>query len=242
MHAGSCPLAGVRALSLLGALAVTLLLAAGPAEAAQSPKVCKQCRVQCRDEATLAACIESDPRLPSCSARRMAFCLRRARRDCKRNLRSCCRRQCRTTGLVQCCGSAVSATPGTGPGVSSTTTTTVPGTTTTTTTTLPGEPRCTSDNDCPTCQCCNPDGRCGGASGSSVTQCCSTPDTPPPQCGPKSPPACPAQATCPPPGRLLGGTYYWCAYCARSNNIIEVLVPSGTTPPISTASNACTRR
>jgi len=238
-------LAPLRPWAVLGLLAVGLIVGARPADAGAPPKTCKQCRVQCREEAALAACIQSDPRLATCSERRRNFCLKRARRACQRNLKTCCRRQCRTTGLVQCCGSAVSTTPTTAPssGSSSTTTTGPLGSTsTTTTTTMPGQPQCTSDADCPSCQCCNVVGRCAGADGGSTTQCCSTPNTPPPVCGPKSPGACPAEATCPPPGQLLGGTYYWCQYCARSGNIIEVLVPSGTVPPLSTPSNACTRR
>ena len=121
-----------------------------------------------------------------------------------------------------------------------------PSTSTTTTTTLPGG-GCTSNDECPTCQCCNPvTHTCGGATGSGVLQCCNIDGLPPtditPACGPKTPDICPASATCPPPGQLLGGTYYWCGYCADSLSIIEVYVPSGTVPPISYPSNACTRR
>jgi hypothetical protein len=61
-------------------------------------------------------------------------------------------------------------------------------------------------------------------------------------CGPKSLSACPSQTTCNPPGQL-GGSYYWCGYCNVSKNIIEAYgVPVGTVPPISSPTNACTRR
>jgi hypothetical protein len=215
----------------------------GPADAAPANKVCRQCRTLCQE--SLAACIESDPRLASCPTRRRNFCLRRAKRDCKRNLKTCCRKTCRETGLLVCCGSAVSSTPGSGGGVTTTlpgvTTTTVGGTTTTTT--IVGA--CTTDDDCPTCQCCNLITRvCSGTSG--ALQCCNIAGLPPttlmPACGPKTPNPCPAAATCPPPGQLLGGTYYFCAYCEGSNNIVEVFVPSGSIPPISNPTNACMRR
>jgi hypothetical protein len=140
----------------------------------------------------------------------------------------------------------VSSTPGSGGGV----TTTLPGVTTTTlgpttTTTLAGG--CTTDDDCPTCQCCNLESHvCTGATGSGVIQCCNLSGQPPTvlsgACGVKTPATCPTGATCPPPGQLLGGTYYWCAYCAGSFNILEVLVPSGSVPPISNPTNACMRR
>jgi hypothetical protein len=122
-----------------------------------------------------------------------------------------------------------------------------PLTTTTTTTTLPGG-GCTTDDDCPTCQCCNLVSHvCAGATGSAVQQCCNLAGAPPTDitpgvCGSKTPDVCPASATCPPPGHLLGGTYYWCAYCEGSGSILEVVVPSGSVPPISSPTNACTRR
>jgi hypothetical protein len=246
------PSAAVAARRFLGASSFWLGLAlsalvlgvdAPRADAAPANKACRQCRTLCQE--SLAACIASDPRLATCPERRRNFCLRRARRDCKRNLKACCRKSCRETGLPVCCGSAVSSTPGSGGGV----TTTLPGVTTTTvagttTTTIAGA--CTTDDDCPTCQCCNLITHvCGGTAG--AIQCCNQTGLPPttlttPACGPKTPNPCPSGATCPPPGQFFGGTYYFCAYCEGSNNIVEIFLSSGSTPPISNPSNACTRR
>jgi hypothetical protein len=141
-----------------------------------------------------------------------------------------------TPGTTSTTGSVPTTTT-----TSSTTTTTT--TSSTTTTTAP--PGCTSDDDCPTCQCCSL-GQCVGATGSGAVQCCNFPGEPPtmiqPACGSKTPNPCPPEAVCPPPGQLLGGSYYFCHSCVATNNIIEVVVPSGTVPPISQPSNACTRR
>jgi len=60
-------------------------------------------------------------------------------------------------------------------------------------------------------------------------------------CGPKTPAICPQEATCAPPGQLLGGTRYVCQFCEGSGLIIEQLIPSGSTPQ-GYPSNACTRR
>jgi hypothetical protein len=214
-----------------------------PREAAAASKACKQCRALCREDQ--AACAAADPRLAECPTKRQKACLRRAARSCTRNLKTCCRRTCKETGLPVCCGSAVSPFPTTTLFGSSTTfgsTTTTPGASTTTTT---GAVPCTTDDNCPTCGCCNlTTHTCGGTTNAAV--CCNVaqaPSTPLQQgiCGPKTPAICPQEATCAPPGQLLGGTQYVCAFCEDSGHIVEQLIPSGSTPATYT-SNACTRR
>jgi hypothetical protein len=146
-----------------------------------------------------------------------------------------------------CCGSAVSPFPSTTLFGSTTTlgsTTTTPGASTTSTT---GVVPCTTDDDCASCGCCDlATHTCGGATGNATSICCNLaagPSTPLQQgiCGPKTPAICPQEATCAPPGQLLGGTQYVCQFCEDSGLIIEQLKPSGS-PPASYPSNACTRR
>jgi hypothetical protein len=226
-------------------LALVVLVSVTGSAHAKPNKVCRQCRVQCRE--SLPACIAGDPRVAMCPEKRQKTCLRRAKRDCKRNLRTCCSQYCQDTGLVACCGSATSNVP---PSRGGPTTSTLPGGGggggTTTTTLPPGATACSSDADCPTCQCCNlVSGVCGGVTGSGAGNCCNLPGTPPASlfgaCGPKTPDPCPASTMCI-PGTQIGETRYHCGYCAGSNNIVEVFTMSGAIPPISQPSNACMRR
>src|SRR5581483_10456414 len=218
-----------------------------PARTKTPNKACRQCRVQCTED--VPACTAADPRLATCPAKRTNACLRRAKRACKRNLKKCCSRYCHDTGLVQCCGSATSAIPPSrgGPPTTlpgGTVTTTTLGGGVTTTTMSPGTRACTTDDDCPTCQCCT-SGVCGGTTGSGAGNCCNLPGQPPSSlngaCGPKTPAQCPASTMCV-PGTQQGEIRYHCSYCAGSNNIVEVYTMSGGIPPISQPSNACTRR
>jgi hypothetical protein len=230
-------------LALLVAL-VSSLATSRDAEAAS--KACKQCRTLCRED--VEQCAAADPRLADCPAKRQSACLRRAARSCKRNMKTCCRRSCKDTGLPVCCGSAVSSVPTTTLFGSSTTfgsTTTTPGASTTTTT---GAVPCNTDDDCASCGCCHLGTHtCGGTDGNGAGYCCnlaqgpSSPIVPQGVCGPKTPAICPQEATCAPPGQLLGGTQYVCAFCAGSGHIVEQFIPSGSAPA-SYPSNACTRR
>jgi hypothetical protein len=46
----------------------------------------------------------------------------------------------------------------------------------------------------------------------------------------------------PPPGQFAGGFRYHSGICTASGNIVEIVLPSDQVPPISSPSNACTRR
>jgi hypothetical protein len=235
-------------MALRVALGTLLVLAASlgiPHVASTAKDPCRRCRTECRED--IEPCIESDPRLASCPPQRIGSCRRRAKRACKRNRKACCLKTCRTTGQVVCCGSATSAT--TLPGATTTTTADDGSTTTntlsssTTTTIAPG---CTTDLDCPSCGCCDVANHvCVGATGNGTTICCNVPPTPTPLtpgvCGPQSPPVCPVDAVCAPPGQLAGGIQYACQFCAGSGRIIEQYFPSDQLPK-SFPSNECLRR
>jgi hypothetical protein len=230
-----------RSIGLVAALLVLLPITV--AAAPQAPKACRACRTQCPAE--IAACVQADPRLATCSPKRQKFCLRRAARSCKRNLKKCCLRTCRETGQVVCCGSAISPVPTTTTSTVETTTTSTAATTSTSTTIPTGGIACATDSDCPSCGCCNlGSNTCSGATGPSTTICCNLPGSPtaiqPGACGPKTPAVCPATATCPPPGTNVGGTEYGCQWCEGSGAIIEQFFPSNGSPR-TYPSNACMR-
>jgi hypothetical protein len=50
-----------------------LLTVVVPAGAAKAPKVCRQCKALCKAPATVHACVDADPRIASCSARKRLF-------------------------------------------------------------------------------------------------------------------------------------------------------------------------
>jgi hypothetical protein len=209
---------------------------------AATTKACRRCRLACQQ--VIPTCIQRDPRLAQCQPGKTRKCLRRAKRDCKRNVLECCHRACRETGTVVCCGSALSPTPTTTISMTTTSSTTAGGVTTTTvrgatTTTVPI--RCTSDDQCPTCQCCRPDlnNTCGGpeAGGS-----CCNPATGPKTvfdhgvCGPHTPAVCPDKTQCSAP---VGGNYFNCEGCPASGAIVWWCGPVEQSQPATP--NSCMR-